>query len=146
MSGVAHAGDSDVPTEEVESIRQLCLRTLFALTVSPAFAAMTKSVELDEWFTDRLLDSPSHLSNSDTQPGIPVQDAEQTSSDNSARSHPTETPPSQAQPIRSSQVPKNWSPLLHPIVLILTVFTIITGLSSLTTAILSYRESRRNNL
>jgi hypothetical protein len=72
-SGVAHAGKSEVPAEEVGRMRQLCLRALLVLTVSPAFATMTKSAELDDWFTDRLLDSPSHLANLDSQPG-PRQD------------------------------------------------------------------------
>jgi hypothetical protein len=41
-------------------MREMCLWALLTLTISPAFTKMSESTELDEWFTDRLLDSPSH--------------------------------------------------------------------------------------
>lgn len=60
-SAIAHAGKTEIPQEEVEHMRRICMLTLLSLTSDPAFAAMTQSEELDAWLVDRLLDSQTHL-------------------------------------------------------------------------------------
>jgi hypothetical protein len=54
-SKIVHAGSTDVSEAEVESIREVCLNTLFALATLPAFAKMASVDELEEWFKDRML-------------------------------------------------------------------------------------------
>jgi len=58
-SGVARWGKSDVSAQQVREMLELSLSTLLFLTTLPAFTRMTESEQLDNWFTDRLLSSPS---------------------------------------------------------------------------------------
>jgi hypothetical protein len=60
-SKIVHAGSTDVSDAEVESIREVCLSTLFALATLPAFVNMTSVDELEGWFKDRMLGAPDPL-------------------------------------------------------------------------------------
>ena len=60
-SKIVHAGSTDVSDAEVESIREVCLSTLFALATPPAFVNMTSVDELEGWFKDRMLGAPDPL-------------------------------------------------------------------------------------
>lgn len=60
-SKIAHAGESQVSFADVLEIQNLCLTTLLAMTISPAFENMTRNSELEEWFSDRILDASRHL-------------------------------------------------------------------------------------
>jgi hypothetical protein len=42
-------------------IQLYCMTSLAMLVASPVFAGFTKIEELEEWFKDRMLDGPNHL-------------------------------------------------------------------------------------
>jgi hypothetical protein len=60
-SRVVHSGHYGVSRREAALMHLYCMASLAMLVASPVFAGFTKIEELEEWFKDRMLDGPNHL-------------------------------------------------------------------------------------
>jgi len=54
-SAIVHSGKSEISETDLETIREICMRSLLALATSPDFAGMKNVGDLDQWFDDRML-------------------------------------------------------------------------------------------
>jgi hypothetical protein len=59
-SHIVHEGEIGVANDEMFLMYLYCMTTLHVLVLSPAFSEMKANADLERWFSDRILEGPSH--------------------------------------------------------------------------------------